>query len=198
MFTNIILILFSYLSGSIISAVLICKLFGLSDPRIGGSKNPGATNVMRLHGKKTALLTLMVDILKGAFPVFLARVLTDESIVVALCGLVAFLGHLFPVFFRFRGGKGVATLIGILLVTNWLLGVFYIATWLVFARVSRYSSLSSLAATALMPVCSLLILQDGLFVCVHLLIAVLLFWRHRPNIHNLILGIESKMGTKTN
>lgn len=196
MFTNIILILFSYLLGSIISAVLVCKLSGLPDPRSAGSKNPGATNVMRLYSKKIALFTLIGDILKGVISVLLARFLADDAIIVALCGLAVFLGHLFPVFFRFKGGKGVATLIGVLVVTNWLLGAVYIATWLVSAWLFRYSSLSALVATGVMPIYSLLILQDEHFVLIHLLMTFLLIWRHRSNIQNLISGTEPRIGDK--
>jgi glycerol-3-phosphate acyltransferase PlsY len=190
------LVLVAYLLGSIASAILVCKLFGLSDPRAGGSGNPGATNVMRLHGKKAAILTLAGDVLKGVVPVLLAKALGSSELVIALCGLAAFFGHLFPVFFNFKGGKGVATLIGVLFATHWLLGLAYIGTWGITALLFRYSSLSALVAAALTPVYSWLILQNiGLTIC-HIIMVSILIWRHQSNIQNLIAGTESKIGQK--
>ena len=187
----------AYLSGSIASAILICKLFGLSDPRNGGSGNPGATNVMRLHGKKAAILTLGGDVLKGVIPVLLAKFITNSDLIIALCGLAAFLGHLFPIFFKFKGGKGVATLIGVLFATHWLLGLAYVATWLMTALITRYSSLSALLAAALTPIYSWVILQNIYFLVCHILMVIILFWRHRSNIQNLLTGNESKIGKKS-
>ncbi|MGB1799620.1 MAG: glycerol-3-phosphate 1-O-acyltransferase PlsY [Gammaproteobacteria bacterium] len=190
------LIIIAYLLGSIASAILVCKLFGLSDPRAGGSGNPGATNVMRLHGKKAAILTLAGDVLKGVIPVLLAKALGSTELVIALCGLAAFFGHLFPVFFNFKGGKGVATLIGVLFATHWLLGLAYIGTWGITALLFRYSSLSALVAAALTPVYSWLIVQNiGLTIC-HIIMVSILIWRHQSNIQNLIAGTESKIGQK--
>lgn len=190
------LIIVAYLLGSIASAILVCKLFGLSDPRAGGSGNPGATNVMRLHGKKAAILTLAGDVLKGVIPVLLAKALSSTELVIALCGLAAFFGHLFPVFFNFKGGKGVATLIGVLFATHWLLGLAYIGTWGITALLFRYSSLSALVAAALTPVYSWLILQDIGFATCHIIMVSILIWRHQSNIQNLIAGTESKIGEK--
>ena len=144
----IILIAIAYLMGSIASAILVCKLFGLADPRSEGSGNPGATNVMRLHGKKAAILTLAGDVLKGVIPVLLAKVLGSSEFMITLCGLAAFLGHLFPIFFSFKGGKGVATLIGVLvcdtLVTGsclyWHLGAFRSLISLLFTFSTNCSS----------------------------------------------------------
>jgi len=198
--TNIViasgLIIVAYLLGSIASAILVCKLFGLSDPRAGGSGNPGATNVMRLHGKKAAILTLAGDVLKGVIPVLLAKALSSTELVIALCGLAAFFGHLFPIFFNFKGGKGVATLIGVLFATHWLLGLAYIGTWGITALLFRYSSLSALVAAALTPVYSWLILQNIGFVTCHIIMVSILIWRHQSNIQNLIAGTESKIGEK--
>lgn len=190
------LIIVAYLLGSLASAILVCKLFGLSDPRAGGSGNPGATNVMRLHGKKAAILTLAGDVLKGVIPVLLAKALSSTELVIALCGLAAFFGHLFPVFFNFKGGKGVATLIGVLFATHWLLGLTYIGTWGITALLFRYSSLSALVAAALTPVYSWLILQNMGFVTCHIIMVSILIWRHQSNIQNLIAGTESKIGEK--
>ena len=196
MLIDITLILAAYLMGSVASAILVCKLFGLSDPRESGSGNPGATNVMRLHGKKAAILTLFGDVLKGVIPVLLAHACSDSILVIACCGLAAFLGHLFPVFFKFKGGKGVATLIGVLFATHWLLGLAYIACWLTTAFLFRYSSLSALLAALLTPVFSWLILQDLKFLICHLVMSALLMFRHQSNIRNLISGKEDKIGNK--
>jgi acyl phosphate:glycerol-3-phosphate acyltransferase len=186
----------AYLLGSIASAILICRLFGLSDPRAGGSGNPGATNVLRLHGKKAAFLTLAGDVLKGVIPVLAAKALGSMELIIALCGLAAFFGHLFPVFFKFKGGKGVATLIGVLIATHWLLGLAYIATWLLSTLLFRFSSLSALIAAILTPIYSWLILQNISFLICHIIMAIVLIWRHRSNIQNLIAGTENKIGKK--
>jgi glycerol-3-phosphate acyltransferase PlsY len=186
----------AYLLGSIASAILICRLFGLSDPRAGGSGNPGATNVMRLHGKKAAILTLAGDVLKGIIPVLLAKAIGNCELVVALCALAAFLGHLFPIFFKFKGGKGVATLIGTLFATHWILGLAYIATWSICALLFRYSSLSALIAAILTPIYSWLVLQNTSFLICHVIMVSMLIWKHQSNIRKLITGTEDKMGKK--
>ncbi|MCZ6802504.1 MAG: glycerol-3-phosphate 1-O-acyltransferase PlsY [Proteobacteria bacterium] len=196
MLINISIILFAYLSGSIASAILVCKLFGLADPRTEGSGNSGATNVMRLHGKKVAILTLVGDVLKGVIPIFLARALDSSELIITLCGFAAFMGHLFPVFFKFKGGKGVATLIGILFATHWLLGIAYVGTWILTALLFRYSSLSALIAALLAPLYSWFILQNTNYLISHILIAAILIWRHRSNIHHLLAGTEDKIGQK--
>jgi acyl phosphate:glycerol-3-phosphate acyltransferase len=190
------LIIIAYLMGSIASAILVCKLFGLADPRTEGSGNPGATNVMRLHGKKAAILTLVGDVLKGVIPVLLAKAIGSAELIVALCGLAAFLGHLFPIFFKFKGGKGVATLIGILFATHWLLGLAYVITWSLTALLFRYSSLSALLAALLTPLYSWFILQNTAYLITQALMAAILIWRHQSNIRKLIAGTEDKIGQK--
>lgn len=195
-FIPVILIATAYLMGSIASAILVCKLFGLDDPRSEGSGNPGATNVMRLHGKKAAILTLTGDVLKGVIPVLLAKVLGSSEIIIALCGLAAFLGHLFPIFFSFKGGKGVATLIGVLFATHWLLGLAYVLSWAFFALLFRYSSLAALLSAVLAPLYSWLILQDINVLLCHCVMTALLLWRHQSNIRKLIAGTEDKIGKK--
>ena len=152
MLINTLLIFSAYLLGSFSAAILVCKILGLSDPRAGGSGNPGTTNVMRLHGKKAALLTLTGDIIKGIIPVLIAKVIVSSEFIIALSGLAAFLGHIFPIYFKFKGGKGVATLIGVLFATHWLLGTIYVAIWLLTAAIFRYSSLAALIATFSIPV----------------------------------------------
>ncbi len=196
MIISISLIFIAYLFGSVASAIVVCKLLGLSDPRQAGSGNPGATNVMRLHGKKPAILTLAGDVLKGVLPVLLASYLGQAPWIIAICGLAAFAGHLFPVFFKFKGGKGVATLIGVLFASHWLLGISYVSTWLISAALFRYSSLSALIAAALTPLYSWLILNNQAFLICHSVMAILLYWRHTSNIKNLLSGKEDKIGKK--
>ncbi|HEY5702927.1 MAG TPA: glycerol-3-phosphate 1-O-acyltransferase PlsY [Gammaproteobacteria bacterium] len=196
MFLNVMLVLLAYLLGSVSSAVVVCKVMGLSDPRSHGSKNPGATNVLRLHGKKAATLTLTGDVLKGFVPVFVVYLLNAPLPVLGLAALAAFCGHLFPVFFRFKGGKGVATLIGVLFGINAFLGLAFVVTWLIVALLFRYSSLAGLTASALAPVyCGLLNPTPYLVIPVSIM-AVILFWRHRSNIRNLLSGTEDKIGEK--
>ena len=193
MLVNIFLIIFAYLLGSLSAAILICKTLGLSDPRSAGSGNPGTTNVMRLHGRKAAALTLAGDILKGIIPVLLAKVIVGSEFIVALSGLAAFLGHIFPVYFRFRGGKGVATLVGVLFATNWLLGLIYVITWILTAAIFRYSSLAALIATFSIPVYSYFLEQDSQYIISFSVIALILLWRHKSNIQNLLNNKENKI-----
>lgn len=190
------LVITAYLLGSIASAILICRLFGLSDPRVSGSGNPGATNVMRLHGKKAAILTLTGDVLKGVIPILLAKAIGSCELIIALCGLAAFLGHLYPIFFKFKGGKGVATLIGVLFATHWILGLAYISTWTISALLFRYSSLSALIAATLTPIYSWIVLQNTSFLICHIIMVAMLIWKHESNIRKLIAGTEEKIGKK--
>jgi len=193
MATDITLILIAYLAGSIASAVLVCRLLGLDDPRLAGSGNPGATNVLRLHGKIPGLLALSGDLIKGIFPVLLAGAAGSAATVIALSGLAAFLGHLFPVFFRFHGGKGVATLLGVLIGFHWLLGALFVASWLVVAGVSRYSSVAGISAALLAPVYAWWLMPEYVYAACLAVMAVLLVWRHHPNITRLIAGNESRI-----
>lgn len=187
-----------YLIGSIASAVLVCKLLGKDDPRNEGSGNPGATNVLRLHGKQAAILTLLGDALKGFLPVFLLSHFGAPPVIIALTGLTAFIGHLYPVFFQFRGGKGVATFVGVLLGTYWLLGLCFIATWSLMALAFRYSSLSALVAAVLTPLYTFWLFPGLPFILVNSIMALLLLWRHRSNIKNLLSGAEDKIGADKN
>ena len=193
MLINILLIFSAYLLGSISAAIIVCKTLGLSDPRTGGSGNPGTTNVMRLYGKKAAFLTLVGDIFKGIIPVLLAKVIVNSEFIIAICGLATFLGHIFPVYFKFEGGKGVATLIGILFATHWLLGVSYIITWILTALIFRYSSLAALIAALPIPIYSYFIEHNNQYTISFAVIAIILFWRHKPNIYNLLNGKEDKI-----
>lgn len=189
-----------YLVGSLSFAVIISRFMGLSDPRSYGSGNPGATNVLRSGNKKAAILTLVFDALKGYVPVLLvalygARFGLGEG-TAALVGLGAFLGHLWPVFFRFEGGKGVATAAGVILALNPVLGLATLATWVIMAYFFRYSSLASLTAAAFAPFYQMLIWDTGPIVGVLILMALLLVWRHLENIKKLLNGTESKLGHK--
>jgi len=186
----ILTVLAGYLAGSISAAIVICRSLGLSDPRAAGSKNPGATNVMRLHGKLPALLTLTGDVLKGVLPVLLARMLDLPYAVQVAVGLAAFLGHLYPLYFQFKGGKGVATAYGVLFTLNWQLGVVCAVTWISIFLLSRISSLSALAAFGLLPVFSWTLNGSIPLTLACTLIGILIFWRHRSNIRNLLAGTE--------
>ena len=182
----IYLLIASYLIGSISSAVIICKALSLPDPRTQGSKNPGATNVLRLGGKKIAAFVLFFDGLKGAVPVFIGDYYGFGLIALTLTVLCAFLGHIFPVFFRFRGGKGVATYLGGLIAINLLAGLIFSLIWLLVAKVLKFSSLAALIATALSPFYFYLITGDLKSTTIICLISLLIFYTHRDNIKRLI------------
>lgn len=187
---------FSYLLGSLSSAIIIARLSGLTDPREVGSGNPGATNILRYGGKKLAVLTLVGDMLKGVIPVAAARFLTSDPVILSLVAGGAFLGHLFPVYFGFRGGKGVATALGVFLGLSPLLAAAVMGTWLVMAVVSRYSSLSALTAAIMAPVYGWWLLPGNAYLVMSTVIALLLVYRHRANIQRLLKGEEDKIGSK--
>ena len=182
----IYLLIASYLVGSISSAVIICKALGVPDPRTQGSKNPGATNVLRLGGKKIAAFVLFFDGLKGAVPVFIGEYYGFGLIALTLTALCAFLGHIFPVFFRFRGGKGVATYLGGFIAVNFLAGLIFSLIWLLVAKVLKISSLAALIATALSPFYFYLIIGDLKSTLIIGLISLFIFYTHRGNIKRLI------------
>jgi glycerol-3-phosphate acyltransferase PlsY len=192
----------AYLIGSVSFAVIVSKLFRLADPRTYGSKNPGATNVLRSGNKKAALVTLLGDCLKGWLAVWLAKRfgpgfgLDDGGI--ALVAIAVFLGHLWPVFFRFVGGKGVATALGVLLGLNIWLGVATLATWLIVAYAFRYSSLAALIASVFAPFYYGLLFGTDLILLAVLAMSGLLVYRHRKNIGKLVSGKESRIGSKKN
>ena len=182
----IYLLIASYLIGSISSAVIICKVLGLPDPRTQGSKNPGATNVLRLGGKKIAAFVLIFDGLKGTTPVIIGHYFELGLTQLTLITLCAFLGHIFPVFFRFRGGKGVATYLGGLIAINFLAGLIFSVIWLLVAKVLKISSLAALVATALSPIYFYLITGDMESTLIIGIISLLIFYTHRGNIKRLI------------
>lgn len=187
------LIILAYLFGSISAAILVCKIMGLPDPRSQGSGNPGATNVLRVGGKKAAAITLFGDFIKGLIPVLVARYLNVTDLVLALVGFAAFIGHLYPVFFHFRGGKGVATMLGVLFGFNLYVGLATTATWLFVAKVLNISSLSALVATLLAPFYIWQLAPSNELTTVTAIMTVILYWRHRSNIQNLLSGKEGKI-----
>lgn len=195
----------AYLIGSLSFAVIVSKLMGLSDPRTFGSKNPGATNVLRSGNKSAAILTLVLDVLKGYIPVALVQWfgkdfgLSDGT--VAMVGIAAFLGHLYPVFFKFVGGKGVATALGVVFGVHWALGLLCVASFAIIVYFFRYVSLASLVAAAFAPVAYLfgdrvLWSADKYITLTLFVMAMFLVYRHSSNITRLIKGVESKLGDK--
>jgi glycerol-3-phosphate acyltransferase PlsY len=196
----VIAIVAAYLIGSISFAVVVSRLFGLSDPRTYGSKNPGATNVLRSGNKAAAVLTLIGDGFKGWLAVWLAMVFQDQfelsSSTIAAVGLAVFIGHLWPVFFKFVGGKGVATALGVLLAINIWLGLATLATWLIVAYAFRYSSLAALIASLFAPFYYGLLFGANLTLLAVAVMSALLIYRHASNIANLMNGKESRIGSK--
>ena len=187
----------AYLLGSISFAVLMSKAFSLPDPRTYGSQNPGATNVLRSGQKAAAALTLVGDAAKGTVAVVMAQLYAPENYtLIAAVALAVFLGHLFPIFLRFKGGKGVATALGVFLALNVWLGLACFATWLLVALVFRQSSLAALLAAVLTPLYAFLLNLPREFLLVATVLSLLLIWRHKSNIQNLLAGKEGKIGSK--
>jgi glycerol-3-phosphate acyltransferase PlsY len=182
----------AYLIGSLNSAIVLCRLSGLPDPRSQGSGNPGATNVLRFGGKKLAATVLLIDVVKGVLPVVLARYLELDQSLLASTAFAAFLGHLFPVFFEFKGGKGVATALGGFIALSPLLAGIILTTWLAVFIVSRISSLSALTAASLAPVYSLWFIESVEARWIILVMAVMLVAKHHGNIKRLLAGEETK------
>ena len=191
--SDIPLVLAGYLFGSISTAIVVCRLMGLPDPRSQGSRNPGTTNVLRIGGKKAAILTLAGDMLKGLVPVLIARTLGAGHEIQAATGLAAFLGHLYPVFFCFQGGKGVATALGVFFGLHWLTGLVVTGIWIAMALLFRISSLSALTAMLLAPLLFWYLQPEMSFVYATIVISVMLFWRHRTNIRDLLSGKEGRI-----
>ncbi|HET7524422.1 MAG TPA: glycerol-3-phosphate 1-O-acyltransferase PlsY [Burkholderiaceae bacterium] len=198
--SSLVAIVLAYLIGSLSFAVIVSRAFGLADPRSYGSRNPGATNVLRSGHRAAAILTLALDALKGYVPVFVALLLSPRfgwgETTIAFVGLAAFLGHLWPVFFRFEGGKGVATAAGVLLAFNPWLGLATVGTWVIVALFFRYSSLASIVAAAFAPFYQLLIWEPSAIALAIAVMSLLLIWRHSGNIRKLLAGTESKLGHK--
>lgn len=197
--THILWPILGYLFGSISSAVIVSKLFRLDDPREVGSGNPGATNVLRSGNKVAAALTLLGDVLKGVIPVWLAQHFDASIAIIGLVAIAAFMGHLFPIFFGFKGGKGVATAIGVFAVLSWKLLLVFCVAWALVAALSRYSSLASLVAAGITGLASFAVFNEPhelqLIGAIFWIVAFL-FQRHKPNIDKLKSGKESKIGEK--
>jgi len=187
-------IVIAYLLGSLSSAVIVARLLGLKDPREVGSGNPGATNVLRYGGKGAAVATLIGDLMKGVVAVLIARAMQVDAAIIAATMVAAFLGHLFPIFFGFKGGKGVATALGVFLAANLWAGLAIAGSWGVMAVITRYSSLSALVATALSPLYVWYWLREPAYIVGSIVLAAILFWRHRANIQRLLAGTEAKIG----
>lgn len=181
---------FAYLMGSLSTAIIVCKLMGLPDPRTEGSQNPGATNVLRFGGKKAAAITLAGDALKGLIPVLLGYAFHQPVASLGIIGFAAFLGHLYPVFFSLRGGKGVATAFGAIMGISWMVGLAVLATWLLMAKVFKISSLAALTAACLAPLYFWLIEANLPLLLTSVAMSAMLIFRHRSNIKNLLKGRE--------
>ena len=193
MITESLLVIGAYLLGSISSAIIVCRLMGLPDPRTLGSNNPGATNVLRIGGKSAAAITLFGDWLKGLFPVLAGHLLDVTPLVLGVTGLAAFLGHLYPLFFGFKGGKGVATALGVQFGFSWMIGAAVAGIWLFVAFGLKISSLAALVAMALAPLVVWLFWPNPALVAIQTFITIILFWRHRTNIRDLLSGKEGKL-----
>lgn len=189
----IIMLLISYLFGSICSAIVVSKLFDLPDPRSQGSRNPGATNILRLAGKKYAAAVLLFDMLKGFIPIFIGHYMGVSFIILGFACLAAVLGHMYPIFFGFKGGKGVATALGAVLGLNFFMGLVLIALWMVIANFTRYSSLASIITIGFMPLFSIIFLRGSDAFIGLLLITFFILYKHRHNINRLIDGDEPKI-----
>jgi glycerol-3-phosphate acyltransferase PlsY len=187
-------VLGAYLLGSVSAAIVVCRLIGAGDPREGGSGNPGATNVLRLAGKKAAAFTLAGDCLKGWLPVFAVTFVSSDSLLLAAVGLAAFLGHLYPLFFGFKGGKGVATALGVFAGFGWYVALAVVVSWFIVAKLFKLSSLAALVSGAFAPFYVWFFLEDQNFLIASVIISLLLTWRHRGNIQRLRAGTESKIG----
>ncbi|MGK0271298.1 MAG: glycerol-3-phosphate acyltransferase PlsY [Cocleimonas sp.] len=195
-FLPFLLVILAYLVGSASAAIITCRLMGKRDPRTIGSQNPGATNVMRYAGKKAAIITLLGDLFKGLIPVAIGHALDLSWGWLILIGISAFLGHLYPIYYGFKGGKGVATAIGVYLGLNPIVGMLVIVTWLISALVFNISSLSALIACLLAPMYFFWV-QGSMDLFLGLvIITTFIYWRHRGNIMNIIDGTEGKISKK--
>lgn len=194
MLIAIALVVLAYLFGSVSSAIIVARVMGLPDPRGQGSGNPGATNVLRYGGRKAGALTLLGDTLKGTLPVLAALALGLADRWLAAVGLAAFAGHLLPAFFRFKGGKGIATGLGVILGWSWPAFLLAIGTWLAVAAVTRISSLAALVAFLLAPVYVYAFTASPALTAAMAVMTVVTYWRHRSNIRNLLAGTEGRIG----
>ena len=192
--SSLLFIAIAYLIGSFSTAIATCKIMGIEDPRNTGSNNPGATNVLRHGGKKAAIITLIGDALKGLIPVLVAVQLQAPSLTVALVGLFALFGHIFPIYYQFKGGKGVATYYGVILGISWQVGLTALVIWLVIAKLLKISSLSALISVFMTPIMLWYFTESVELSSIMAVMSVLVFWRHKKNIQSLLHGSETKIG----
>ena len=188
-------VVLAYLIGSLNFAIIVCKIAGLPDPRQEGSRNPGATNVLRMGGKKLAAIVMAGDALKGLIPVLIARAFDIHGLELSFVAMAAVLGHMYPIFFRFQGGKGVATILGAIFGLSAFVGLLVVLTWFIIAKLFKYSSLASLCSIILLPI-YLVIFSNTAYVAPMIIIMILIVYRHRQNIQRLINRTEPKIGKK--
>ena len=193
MINQLLIILFAYLVGSVSSGIIVSQIFNLPDPRTIGSKNPGATNVMRSGNKKAAIFTLLGDIFKAIFVLAIAEYLGFNDLIIVCVALAVLIGHIYPIFYKFRGGKGVATAIGILIALNFKLALIVASIWLLVFGIWRYSSLAAIVAAISAPIIAIFILRDQSLYCIAFtLITIIILFKHQANIRKLLSGTELK------
>ena len=193
MINQLLIILFAYLVGSVSSGIIVSQIFNLPDPRTIGSKNPGATNVMRSGNKKAAIFTLLGDLLKAILVLTIAEYLGFNDLIIVCVALAVLIGHIYPIFYKFRGGKGVATAIGILIALNFKLALIVASIWLLVFGIWRYSSLAAIVAAISAPIIAIFILRDQSLYCIAFtLITIIILFKHQANIRKLLSGTELK------
>ena len=190
------LILLAYFFGSLNSSIIFSKILKLEDPREYGSKNPGATNILRSGNKTLALATLIFDMFKGFLPVFVALFFIEDQIYIQIIGLCSILGHIFPIYYKFKGGKGVATSFGVILAFDIILGFICLLTWLITAFLFRYSALSAIVSFALLPIYTWFSYEKIIATSLFLILAIIVIYMHKTNIKNLLNNKETKIGSK--
>ena len=190
------LILLAYFFGSLNSSIIFSKILKLEDPREYGSKNPGATNILRSGNKNLALATLIFDMFKGFLPVFVAFFFIEDQIYIQIIGLCSILGHIFPIYYKFKGGKGVATSFGVILAFDIILGFICLLTWLITAFLFRYSALSAIVSFALLPIYTWFSYEKIIITSLFLILAIIVIYMHKTNIKNLLNNKETKIGSK--
>ena len=190
------LILLAYFFGSLNSSIIFSKILKLEDPREYGSKNPGATNILRSGNKTLALATLIFDMFKGFLPVFVAFFFIEDQIYIQIIGLCSILGHIFPIYYKFKGGKGVATSFGVILAFDIILGFICLLTWLITAFLFRYSALSAIVSFALLPIYTWFSYEKIIATSLFLILAIIVIYMHKTNIKNLLNNKETKIGSK--
>jgi glycerol-3-phosphate acyltransferase PlsY len=193
MINQLLIILFAYLVGSVSSGIIVSQIFNLPDPRTIGSKNPGATNVMRSGNKKAAIFTLLGDLLKAILVLAIAEYLGFNDLIIVCVALAVLIGHIYPIFYKFQGGKGVATAIGILIALNFKLALIVASIWLLVFGIWRYSSLAAIVAAISAPIIAIFILRDQSLYCIAFsFITVIILFKHQANIRKLLSGTELK------